>query len=242
MRDASPCRDATAWRARDLRRALPRGIPGCAAAADAKPQHSPGGRRRPERSASGVEGRGGRTQRLEVTPAAPLTLPSPPKGRGKEERAPRASMTEAEAPRGGMTKVGRPAAACHPRAWPSHGGRDARRASSFPDSSPPPGERIKERGDAPRKRSRRQRGDAPRGSRWRQRPPLTLPSPPKGRGKEERVSRARMAEAQAARAGMTKVAHAPLFPDSSPPAGERIKERGKCGRERSWARVRDRFP
>ncbi len=41
-------------------------------------------------------------------------------------------------------------------------------------------------GDAPRKRSRRQRGDAPRGSRWRQRPPLTLPSPPKGRGKEER--------------------------------------------------------
>ena len=150
------------------------------------PRRGRGSRRRPERSASGVEGRGGRTQRLEVTPAAPLTLPSPPKGRGKEERAPRASMTEAEAPRGGMTKVGRPAAACHPRAWPSHGGRDARRASSFPDSSPPPGERIKERGDAPRKRSRRQRGDAPRGSRWRQRPPLTLPSPPKGRGKEER--------------------------------------------------------
>ena len=39
-------------------------------------------------------GEGGRTQRLEVAPAAPLTLPSPPKGRGKEERAPRAAVTE----------------------------------------------------------------------------------------------------------------------------------------------------
>ncbi len=45
------------------------------------------------------KGEGGRTQRLEVAPAAPLTLPSPPKGRGKEERASRARMTEAEAPR-----------------------------------------------------------------------------------------------------------------------------------------------
>ncbi len=89
---------------------------------------------------------GGRIQRLEVAPAAPLTLPSPPKGRGRQERGPRARMTEAEAPRGGMTKVARPAAACHPRAWPLHRRRDTRHASPFPDSSPPPGERIKERG------------------------------------------------------------------------------------------------
>ncbi len=81
-----------------------------------------------------------------MAPAAPLTLPSPPKGRGEEERASRATMTEAEAPRGGMTAVGRPPPACHPRAWPLHGGRDTRRASPFPDSSPPPGERIKVRG------------------------------------------------------------------------------------------------
>ena len=40
------------------------------------------------------KGEGGRTQRHEVAPAAPLTLPSPPKGRGKEERAPRAGVTE----------------------------------------------------------------------------------------------------------------------------------------------------
>ena len=52
-----------------------------------------------------------------MAPAAPLTLPSPPKGRGRQERAPRA----------GMTAAGRPAPACHPRAWPLHGGRDARR-------------------------------------------------------------------------------------------------------------------
>ena len=45
----------------------------------------------------------GHTQRLEVAPAAPLTLPSPPKGRGKEERASRTGVTEAEAPRAGMT-------------------------------------------------------------------------------------------------------------------------------------------
>ncbi len=56
------------------------------------PHRGRGSRRRPERSASGVEGRGGRTaqaeskaeggrtQRLEVAPAAPLTLPSPPQG------------------------------------------------------------------------------------------------------------------------------------------------------------------
>ncbi len=56
---------------------------------------------------------GGRTQRLEVAPAAPLTLPSPPKGRGRQERAARA----------GMTAVGRPAPACHPRAWPLRGAR-----------------------------------------------------------------------------------------------------------------------
>ncbi len=74
------------------------------------------------------------------------------------------------APRAGMTAVGRPAAACHPRAWPLHGGRETRRASPFPDSSPPPGERIKER------------GDAPRGSRWRQRPRSPFPLPPRGKG------------------------------------------------------------
>ena len=45
----------------------------------------------------------GHTQRLEVAPASPLTLPSPPKGRGKEERASRTGVTEAEAPRAGMT-------------------------------------------------------------------------------------------------------------------------------------------
>ena len=59
-------------------------------------------------------------------------------------------------------------------------------------------------------------------------------SPPKGRGKEERASRARTAEAQASRAGMTKEAHAPPFPDSSPPAGERIKERGDAPRGSRW--------
>ena len=48
MRDACPCRHAMAWRARGLPRApstglrtgLSRGIPGSAAAADAKPRHS----------------------------------------------------------------------------------------------------------------------------------------------------------------------------------------------------------
>ena len=116
--------------------------------------------------------RGGRTQRLEVAPAAPLTLPSPPKGRGRQERAARA----------GMMAVGRPAPACHPRARPLHRGRETRRASPFPDSSPPPGERIKERGDAPRKRSRRERGDVSKGSRWRQQPPSPFPLPPRGEG------------------------------------------------------------
>ncbi len=43
-----------------------------------------------------------------------------------------------------FAEVGRPAPACHPRARPLRGGRLARRASPFPDSSPPPGERIKE--------------------------------------------------------------------------------------------------
>ena len=59
MRDARPCRHAMAGcvphlchsRAR-VRRAL--GIPGCAGAADAKPQHSPGGRRRPFGFAQGM--------------------------------------------------------------------------------------------------------------------------------------------------------------------------------------------
>ena len=40
MRDACPCRHAMAWRARGLTRALPTGMPGSAAAADAKPRHS----------------------------------------------------------------------------------------------------------------------------------------------------------------------------------------------------------
>ncbi len=162
--------------------------------------------------ASGVEGRGGRTQRLEVAPAAPLTLPSPPAGRGKEERAPGAAMTEVGRPASAVTPArGHCMAAgmetafavALPSRWPAcaapnlsgcghaqagppgrsgelpggehrargvpksfacarplHGGRDARRASPFPDSSPPAGERIKERGDAPRKRSRRERKDA----------------------------------------------------------------------------------
>ena len=132
-----------------------------------------------------------------MAPAAPaLTLPSPPKGRGRQERVPRA----------GMTAVGRQPPACHPRAWPLHGGRDARRASPFPDSSPPPGERIKERGGrtaqaeskgeggrAAQAESKGEGGraaqaeskgggDVPRGSRWRQQPPSPSPLPPRGEG------------------------------------------------------------
>ena len=61
-------------------------------------------------------------------------------------------------------------------------GNDKSGARTPSHSSPPPGERIKERGDAPRKRSRRQRGDAPRGSRWRQRPRSPFPLPPRGKG------------------------------------------------------------
>ena len=158
------------------------------------------------------KGEGERTQRLEVAPAAPLTLPSPPAGRGKEERAPGAAMTEVGRPASAVTPArGHCMAAgmetafavALPSRWPAcaapnlsgcghaqagppgrsgelpggehrargvpksfacarplHGGRDARRASPFPDSSPPAGERIKERGDAPRKRSRRERKDA----------------------------------------------------------------------------------
>ncbi len=158
----------------------------------------------------------GRTQRLGVAPASPLTLPSPPKGRGKEERASPARMTEAEAPHAGMTKAGR--------------------APSFPDSSPPPGRRIKERGDAPRKRSRRKTGDAPRGSRWRQRPPSPSPLPPRREGDKNEQRRAGMtavgrpAPACHPRAwplhGGGDARRASPFPDSSPPPGERIKERG----------------
>ena len=144
-----------------------------------------------------------------------------------------------------MMAVGRPAPACHPRAWPLHGGRDARRASSFPDSSPPPGERIKERGGRTAQAESKAEGGTYPEARGGASGPLTLPSPPKGRGKEQRASRARMTEAEAPRGGMTAVGRPPPachprawplhggrdarraspFPDSSPPPGERIKER-----------------
>ena len=78
--------------------------------------------------------------------------------------------------RAGMTAVGRARMTAVGRAGMTKLGH----APSFPDSSPPPGERIKER------------GDAPRGSRWRQRPPSPSPLPPKGRGRQERAARAGM--------------------------------------------------
>ncbi len=160
-----------------------------------------------------------------MAPAAPLTLPSPPKGRGRQERAARA----------GMTAVGRPAPACHPRAWPLHGGRDARRASPFPDSSPPAGERIKVRGG--RSAQAESKAEGGRTQRLEVAPaaPLTLPSPPKARGRQERTPRAGMtavgrpAPACHPRAwplhGGRDRRRASPFPDSSPPPGERIVER-----------------
>ncbi len=71
--------------------------------------------------ASGVEGRGGTHPEARGGASGPPSpSPLPPRGEGKKNAA-----------RAGMTTVGRPAAACHPRAWPLHGGRDRRRASPF---------------------------------------------------------------------------------------------------------------
>ena len=103
-------------------------------------------------------------------------------GRDTRPASPHCAPAGLPAPPAGTTEVGRPPPACHPCARPLRGGRETRRASPFPDSSPPLGERIKERGDAPRKCSRRERGDAPRDSRWRQRPPSPSPLPPRGEG------------------------------------------------------------
>ncbi len=225
-----PARHPRAWPlhgGRDARRASP--FP------DSSP---PPGERIKERGGRSAQAEskeeGGRTQRLEVAPAAPLTLPSPPKGRGRQERAAR-----------GNDKGGAPGCCLSPPrvAVASRQGR----ASRIPFSrflSPAGGEDQGEGGmrkgavlgpgEGPLSLIRKPAAPRPYHSRGRSlHTPLTCAfgasSPPKGRGKEERASRARTAEAQASRAGMTKEAHAPPFPDSSPPAGERNKKGTRSG-------------
>ncbi len=134
--------------------------------------------------ASGVEGRGGTHPEARGGASGPPHPPLSPQGeRERRTRIAREDDRSGGTARGGMTAVGRPPPACHPRAWPLHGGRDARRVRLlFLIPLPRRGRGSRRGGDAPRKRSRRERGDAPGGSRWRQRPPSPFPLPPRGEG------------------------------------------------------------
>ena len=104
-------------------------------------------------------------------------------GRDTRPASPHCAPAGLPAPPAGTTEAGRPAAACHPRAWPLHGGRDTRRASPFPDSSPPPGERIKERGGTHRASGVEGRGGThPEARGGASGPPSPSPLPPRGEG------------------------------------------------------------
>ena len=74
-------------------------------------------------------------------------------------------------------------------ARPLHRRRDRRRASPFPDSSPPPGERIKERGGRTAQAQSKEEGGRIQRLEVAPAAPLTLLSPPKGRGRQERGPR-----------------------------------------------------
>ena len=122
-------------------------------------------------------------------------------GRDTRPASPHCAPAGLPAPPAGTTEVGRPPPACHPCARPLRGGRETRRASPFPDSSPLPGERIKERG------TRRASGVEGRGGTHRasavegrggthpetrggaSSPPSPSPLPPRGEGdkNEQRV-------------------------------------------------------
>ncbi len=124
--------------------------------------------RKRSRRKSGDAPRGSRWRQRPPSPS-----PLPPRGEGKKN-----------AHHAGMTAVGRPAAACHPRAWPLHGGRDARRASPFPDSSPPTGESIKERGTLRASAVEGRAGTHPEARGGASGPPSPSPLPPRGEGKK----------------------------------------------------------
>ena len=123
------------------------------------------------RRASGVEGRGGTHPEARGGASGPPHPSLPPQG-GRERRTRIAREDDRSGGtaqgRGKAIRAGAGMALINGRARPDCACRE-RRARPFPDSSPPPGERIKERGDAPRKRSRRERGDAPRKRSRRQR-------------------------------------------------------------------------
>jgi hypothetical protein len=161
------------------------------------PRRGRGSRRRPERSASGAEGRGGTRRPTAVEGRAGThsearggasVPPHPPLSpQGERERRTRT-------PRGGDRSGG---AACGndrggartPSHSSPHRGRGSRRRPERSASGAegrggdaPRKRSRRQRGDAPPKRSRRKSGDALRGSRWRQRPPSPSPLPPRGEG------------------------------------------------------------